>query len=353
MISSCVLSSNAEDVTFNRIWADYNVYEDGMKGMKVHCDLNIKNYQGKKLLYTVQFGINDEDYLKRVVIKSDDSKFSYHGNLCPRKRLNVTYQNSHWEDLCVFVPYKLFPNNPELSYQIVIYNEKDNSIVEWTDCKVFRYTSNKKSPSDMIDNTNVISRLETEISNLVNEKENCYQCHGSGYIRSGYCIACSGKGYTQVGYSSPQFLTCSFCQGTGKNKNSCYVCSQRQISLNIKRSALETAKETNGMSQESYQSYLNIKGEMMRQQREWQQTVNDMCDPYLNSTHSSSSSSSTKSNCNICNGTGFDPFPWGRGSNKPHVGGYTHPGGSKCRYCTTYEWHQHVYCPKCQANKYP
>ena len=74
-------------------------------------------------------------------------------------------------------------------------------------------------------------------------------------------------------------------------------------------------------------------------------------------TSSSRSSKTSSSSCSICHGTGMDPYANESAGAGSFVGsgltvGYTNHSGNRCPYCTKTSWHQHVYCPKCNANKH-
>ena len=110
------------------------------------------------------------------------------------------------------------------------------------------------------------------------------------------------------------------------------------------------------MTKETAAFYHEHNSKMGQMDRDYQNSINAIAEPYLNSTRKSNSSHSSTSSspkCSMCNGTGIDPHAYHSGDPKPAVGGYTHSSGGKCIYCGKYEWHQHVYCPKCNANKYP
>lgn len=210
---------------------------------------------------------------------------------------------------------------------------------------------------NLVDNSEKIANAHQLINDLESQKQNCSSCHGTGSIPT-ICTMCRGTGTIKMGYYTPQFFKCNYCGGTGKQKKQCMACYQTNMQISFAQSLLKTLQETHGMTKETLNTYIEIKGMEHKQDMEFQRAINEIAEPYLNGTrksnlNSSNSSTSSSSKCSICNGTGIDPHAYYSGDPKPAVGGYTHSSGGKCIYCGKYEWHQHVYCPQCNANKYP
>lgn len=207
------------------------------------------------------------------------------------------------------------------------------------------------SAPNLVDNSEKIKKHENIIKELEYKKQHCYLCHGTGKTQKN-CTMCflGWSGYGK--YKHP----CTFCSGTGKVDDYCFECRNTNITISATEHYLKSLKETHGMTKETAAFYYEHNSNMAQMDRDYQNTINAIAEPYLNSTrksNSSHSSTSSSSKCSICNGTGIDPHVYHRGDPKPAVGGYTHSSGGKCVYCGKYEWHQHVYCPKCNANKYP
>lgn len=209
--------------------------------------------------------------------------------------------------------------------------------------------------SNLVDNGEKIRKAEKHIKELEYKKQHCSYCHGTGSVPK-LCMVCYGTGTYKIGYYPPQYFTCRWCQGTGKDKTQCMTCFQTNMAIRVAKQHLENLKETHGMTKETERFYYEHKSKMAQMDRDYQNSINAIAEPYLNSTRKSKSSNSytsSSSKCSICNGTGIDPHTYYSGDPKPWVGGYTHSSGGKCIYCEKYQWHQHVYCPKCNANKYP
>ena len=219
------------------------------------------------------------------------------------------------------------------------------------------YSSNTNSKykalndPNLVDNSEKIKKHENIIKELEYKKQHCYLCHGTGKTQKN-CTMCflGWSGYGK--YKHP----CTFCSGTGKVDDYCFECRNTNITISATEHYLKSLKETHGMTKETAAFYYEHNSNMAQMERDYQNTINAIAEPYLSNTRKSSSShssTSSSSKCSMCNGTGIDPHVYHRGDPKPTVGGYTHSSGGKCVYCGKYEWHQHVYCPKCNANKYP
>lgn len=203
------------------------------------------------------------------------------------------------------------------------------------------------SDSNLVDNSEKISKCEEGIRQLENKKRYCTHCNGTQQIPQ-MCTACRGRGT----FSTPPYVRCGFCGGTGRTYNYCIVCRETDRSIGFLNSLMKTYKETHGMTKEVAEFYHKHKNWEAQMDRDFQNAINAIAEPYLNGTDSSHSSASSSSKCSICNGTGIDPHAWHSGDHTPSAGGYTHSSGDKCVYCGKYEWHQHKYCPKCNAGKY-
>lgn len=218
------------------------------------------------------------------------------------------------------------------------------------------YSSNTNSKytalndPNLVDNSEKIKEQENHIKELEYKKQHCYLCHGTGKTQKN-CTMCflGWSGYGK--YKHP----CTFCNGTGKVDDYCSECRYTNMAISFAEQQIKSLKETHGMTKETAAFYHEHNSKIAQMDRDYQNAINAIAEPYLNSTrksNSSHSSTSSSSKCSLCNGTGIDPHVYHSGDPKPAVGGYTHSSGSKCVYCGKYEWHQHVYCPKCNANKY-
>lgn len=84
-------------VDFEKIWVDYDVVEDGQKGMRIHNKFTVRNLKEIPLYMTVRI-INEKD--QAVMTPANKT-------LEISKPLNPGYENSVYADYHVFVPYTL------------------------------------------------------------------------------------------------------------------------------------------------------------------------------------------------------------------------------------------------------
>lgn len=337
----------------NKTWIEYNVVRGGEKGMVIHTDFSVSGMKGRNIDVTVWFNDEDGNPLK------GDGKYSNNGRVCTYTKQAPSYEDSHFSDWDSFIPYYAlgFKQGKHNYYCFVnIYDDNFNIIGKSSNLS-FQGTggsnpsnndnSLRPTKSNLIDNSEKIRITKSEILKYESEKKHCVVCHGSGYTSGTMCIACSGSGRVRTGYNPPLYANCSFCQGRGRNPQKCTSCMQTDLKIAGIRAILNFLEKSHGMTQDQYEAFCqseNYRIEMNKADREFMRTINSM-------SSSVNSSSSSSSSCSICHGTGIDPFAWESGD-IPRGGAYTNPSGSTCPYCNKHTWHQHKYCPKCNANKY-
>lgn len=198
---------------------------------------------------------------------------------------------------------------------------------------------------NLVDNSEKIAGAHQLINDLESQKRNCSSCHGTGSIPT-ICTMCRGTGTIKMGYYTPQFFKCNYCGGTGKQKKQCMACYQTNMQISFAQSLLKTLQETHGMTKETLNTYIEIKAMEHKQNMEFQRAINEIAEPYLNSTRKSNSSNSSTSSssktCTYCGGTGVSKIGI-LGSGGANVA-YTNATGEKCPYCNSYEFHHHDRC---------
>ena len=95
---------NKITATFKDLWADFDVYENNQKGMRIHTKFSVnsmKNIDGYLALY---FEKKDGTRLT-----SNNSTYrSKSGQLAAYKLINPSYDPADYDDLAVFIPYSEF-----------------------------------------------------------------------------------------------------------------------------------------------------------------------------------------------------------------------------------------------------
>ncbi|MEM9679119.1 MAG: hypothetical protein AAF901_02245 [Bacteroidota bacterium] len=92
------------DGKFNKVWAEHNVYEYGVKGMKIHADYNINNMKGTKGKLVAYFYYKDGTKLKDTNKKYRTTD----GQVSTSKDFNPNYDRTLYSDYWVFIPYDEF-----------------------------------------------------------------------------------------------------------------------------------------------------------------------------------------------------------------------------------------------------
>lgn len=207
-----------------------------------------------------------------------------------------------------------------------------------------------KNPN-VIDNSAKIAQVQKEIAELRAKKNDCYKCRGTQTADGGLCGFCKGTGIIKMGYYTPQYYPCSYCGQTGRKKVRCDLCMQTDNLISYYEIKLNTLNDTQGLTRYAADLYYDHQATVNRINNECQMTINNIADSHLEGTYKSSSASA--GGCSICRGTGMEPTAWDSesASRSPNAGGYTNPSGTKCPYCGLYKWHQHKYCPGCNADK--
>lgn len=214
LLSTCfvffiALSSFSQNAIVNKVWLEHNYtkrWKEGnvtwtSVGMMVHVNVNINgarghNVQGVAYLY---------DSNKRKVMQSTASNIGNEfrttdGQACASNYGTPDYDNSHFEDFAIFVPYYACPFSPG--------NHTYYILVQFIDHTTNRFIS----PAG-----EYISFTGTGESNtggynggIQNNDMSCVGCGGSKK-----CSVCNGKGMT-VSYSNQSMWhQCGACGGTG------------------------------------------------------------------------------------------------------------------------------------------
>ncbi|MCB1023489.1 MAG: hypothetical protein KDB79_03810 [Acidobacteria bacterium] len=97
-----VIDPNAPPIAeFDKLWVDYNITENGRKGMRVHTKFTLKNLKDESLNLTVRVEKEDGDPLKN----SNSAYSNKGGQLAVFKPLKPAYASAIYADQAVFIPY--------------------------------------------------------------------------------------------------------------------------------------------------------------------------------------------------------------------------------------------------------
>lgn len=87
--------------TINNIWTEHNVYQDGLKGMKIHVRFytyNMRNIQGRCIAYFY--------YKNGNALKDNNNLYkTADGYVSIEQEFKPNYDNTTYEDFVLFIPY--------------------------------------------------------------------------------------------------------------------------------------------------------------------------------------------------------------------------------------------------------
>lgn len=108
-----VRTGTAPTVKFNRIWVDYNVTEDDVKGMRIHTAFTVSNMQNIPGYLAVYFEKKDGELLKTT----NTTYSTKGGQVAVFRKITPAYNPATYSDYSVFIPYKEF-NLPPGDYDL-------------------------------------------------------------------------------------------------------------------------------------------------------------------------------------------------------------------------------------------
>lgn len=130
----------APRATFDKLWVDYDVYDNGVKGMRIHVKFTAYDMLNLDSYLAIYFEYDDEigGYLK-----DKNSKFnSTAGEVAVYSSIKPQYNPAVYNDLSVFMPYgelDLDPGQYDLAMDVKIIYKSGGIISELT-THYFEYT---------------------------------------------------------------------------------------------------------------------------------------------------------------------------------------------------------------------
>jgi hypothetical protein len=100
----------APSATFYKLWVDYDMTEDGQKGMRIHIKFTAYDMLNMDAYMAIYFEYDDED---GGVLKDKNQKFnSTAGDVALYKSIKPGYNPAVYEDLQLFMPYSELDLDP-------------------------------------------------------------------------------------------------------------------------------------------------------------------------------------------------------------------------------------------------
>ncbi|MFV0388268.1 MAG: hypothetical protein ACK5NT_05905 [Pyrinomonadaceae bacterium] len=170
-------------VEFGEAWVNYDVTEDGMRGMRVHTKFTLRNMLNEDLELTMRVMRKDGDPLKTPTAKYQNNA----GQLAVFKALRPAYVNAVFNDISVFIPYseiKIEPGKHRLQVDAdIIY--PDGEMVKHLTLYDFEFTQPETktaaTPSIKLDKiwidynvtrdgkSGMVVHTKTDVNNLMGE----------------------------------------------------------------------------------------------------------------------------------------------------------------------------------------
>ena len=94
--------------TFEKIWVDYDITQDGLKGMRIHVKFSTYEMKGMDAYLAIYFETEGGDRLK----DKNDKFNSTDGDVAVYKSIRPDYDPADYNDLQVFMPYNELDRDP-------------------------------------------------------------------------------------------------------------------------------------------------------------------------------------------------------------------------------------------------
>ena len=113
--------NDAPSAKINRVWTEEDVYEDGIRGLRIHLNMNAYNLKSKQCRATAYFQTSSGTAL----IDTNNKYHTNNGKVSCGRNFTPGYDNSLYEDFAIFMPYDELHTSTNGSYQfdIVLWNK--------------------------------------------------------------------------------------------------------------------------------------------------------------------------------------------------------------------------------------
>ena len=146
LCSFLLLSANNTDrssgpsATFDKLWIDYDVYDNGVKGMKIHVKFTAYDMLNMDSYVAIYFQYDDE--IEDWLMDKNNSYKSTDGYVAVYRNIKPLYNPAVYNDLDVFMPYNeldLDPGQYDLAMDVkLIY--KTGGLISKLTTYYFEYT---------------------------------------------------------------------------------------------------------------------------------------------------------------------------------------------------------------------
>ena len=137
--SPSTTSISSASATIDNIRTEFDVFENNMKGVKIHIKFSIAGMQNKQGSCSAWFYFSDGTILKDF----NNNYQTVNGQVSTYDFFTPRYQSSTFEDFVLFIPYEELHLRPgathNLKFDVGIFDDKNN-LIATSDYKYFNYT---------------------------------------------------------------------------------------------------------------------------------------------------------------------------------------------------------------------
>jgi len=152
LIAMPALAFAADRVTFDKQWMDYDVTEDGVKGMRIHLKFTATGLKDSLATIAIYFEFDDA----RGRLKDRNQKFnSAAGDVAVYRDIKPQYDPAIYNDLSLFMPYTefdLFPGSYFLKMDVDLIRPQ-GGLIQHLNFHKFDYTEPQTSAAGSPVNT--------------------------------------------------------------------------------------------------------------------------------------------------------------------------------------------------------
>lgn len=95
-------TETSPSATMDKAWIDYDVYENGKKGIRIHVKFSVQNLKGVESDLRIRLARQNDEMLKGASAGFTNSD----GDLVVTKKLKPGFDATEYEDATVFLPYQ-------------------------------------------------------------------------------------------------------------------------------------------------------------------------------------------------------------------------------------------------------
>lgn len=139
----------------NKVWIEHNTTMNNKSGITIHTDLNVKGMKGKKIEVISYF----YDSGKNKMMGGVTGYKTQSGQVSHSYTTTSSYENSHWEDFKLFIPYSALPslsNNQTYYVTIRVFDVSSSEFINDKVYTAFKGPNRGSNPSNLSNQPSLI-----------------------------------------------------------------------------------------------------------------------------------------------------------------------------------------------------